>query len=125
LTLENPQIGQKNVHLTTSLLKNNGKPGSGSAPPPIPSSEGMMESEEVSEYMEFNNPIADPQTVSFVLDCRGLPPALRVAFQFSKLNSFASTPISVVGAKKRGTPGQSIPAGGSPGLKTLALGSYL
>ncbi len=79
ITPSNRQVGQKNLHIGPPLPPS-GRPGDGG-----PQGGGVPAHLGQLEFVEFNNPTAAVREASLVIDLRGLPPQLSVAFQTTHL----------------------------------------
>jgi len=94
LARENPQIGQKNLHITTPL-----PPGPKPPPPPF------RWAKQIREYIEFHNAGLERRAVDLVFDLRPLPPQLQLWLRFSELSTQEPIEKSLTGIETIHHPG--------------------
>lgn len=83
ITPNNPQIGQKNLHIGPPLAG----PGE-----PVPGGQMRMR-----EYIEFHNPGPEARIADLVFDLRPLPPQLQMWLRLSELETEAPLDKSITG----------------------------
>jgi photosystem II stability/assembly factor-like uncharacterized protein len=93
LAHENPQIGQKNLHITTPLP-------AGPLPPPP-----WRWTRQMREYIEFHAAGPEKRPADLVFDLRPLPPQLQMWLRFSELATQAPLEQSLVGIETIHHPG--------------------
>jgi hypothetical protein len=89
ITPTNPQIGQKNLHITAPLPHPSPPPPP--RPWPRPGGGGMR------EYVEFHNPTAVERVATIAFDLRPLPPELRLWLRFTELTTVKPLDQSLAG----------------------------
>lgn len=81
ISISNPQVAQRNLHVTTLAPMNLIHLGFG-----------------LTDYVEFHNPSAEETLADWVFDFHGLPPALGAAVQISHVETRDPLHHSIVGA---------------------------
>jgi hypothetical protein len=100
ITPKNRQVGQKNLHILSLpaipplKIPNTGPPAGIFPPGGGPPRPGQL------EFIEFHNPILRVREASLVIDLRGLPPQLSIAFQLSHLETVNPLPRSITGVAR-------------------------
>jgi hypothetical protein len=94
ITPRNRQVGQKNLHIGPPLPPSPGPGDGGPKGGGAPAHLGQL------EFVEFNNPTAAAREANLVIDLRGLPPQLSVAFQTTRLETADPLPRSITGVAR-------------------------
>jgi hypothetical protein len=92
ITPQNPQIGQKNLHIGPPL-----------PPHPIPPPRGILP--RMIEYVEFHNPTAEERVCEIVFDLSPLPAQLRMWLRLTELQTASPLDQSIMGIEAVHLPG--------------------